>query len=61
MNTLAIILFIVLILVIAFMIYIKFNYTLITKTDQQLLNSSFSFLDDNYLNKFINDVNNGLI
>lgn len=61
MNTLAIILFIVLILVIAFMIYIKFNYTLITKTDQQLLNSSFSFLDDNYLNKFINDVKNGLI
>lgn len=61
MNTLAIILFIVLVIVIAFMIYIKFNYTFITKTDQQLLNSSFSFLDDNYLNKFITDVKNGLI
>lgn len=61
MNTLAIILFIILVIVIAFMVYIKFNYTIITKTDQQLLNSSFSFLDDNYLNKFISDVKNGLI
>lgn len=57
METLTIIFFIIIVLICGFLLYLKFNYVFMTPSDKQILNSSFSFLNDDYLNDFVKKMN----
>lgn len=53
-----IIIFVILIIIIiisaGIIIYYKMNYIFVNKNDKKVLNSGFSFLDDNYLKNYVN-------
>lgn len=56
MDIVIIFLVVVLIIVISVVIYYRLNYIFVNKNDKKVLNSGFSFLDDNYLNNYINSI-----
>ena len=53
-----IVIFVILIIIIiistGIIIYYKMNYIFVNKNDKKVLNSGFSFLDDNYLKNYVN-------
>ena len=56
MDFLTIIIFILLICAIAYIVYINMQYVIISKDDKSL-NAGMSFLDENYLNNYVNNLN----
>lgn len=63
MDSIAFVLIIILLVigVIGFVLYFKFNYIFVNKNDKETLNTGFSFLDDNYLDDYIRSINNSMI
>ena len=61
MNKILILLLLILaiVVIVGFVLYFKFNYIFINKNDKEVLNSGFSFLDDEYLDNYIKNLNNG--
>ena len=49
-----VILIIIIIITVSIIIYYKMNYIFVNKNDKKVLNSGFSFLDDNYLKNYVN-------
>ena len=56
MDIVIIFLVIVIIIIIGVIVYYNLNYIFVNKNDKKVLNSGFSFLDDNYLKNYIESI-----
>lgn len=57
MDFLTIIILILLIAAISYIVYINWQYIIVSKDDKSIT-AGMSFLDENYLNNYINSLNN---